>query len=144
MRKLILASHGSLAEGMLSAVKMIVGENIEIDTYGLDTYKNPIDIYEHLEKEIRKDLETTYVILCDINGGSVYNQLMHLCKYQNVYIMTGMILSIVLELQLASEDEPIEELLKKVSTNAKDNILIFNYKWVQKEIGKGIEDDKLW
>ena len=47
-----------------------------------------------------------------------------------------MILSIVLELKLAPEGESIEELLEKVSTNAKDNILIFNYKWVQKEIGK--------
>ena len=49
MQNLILASHGSLAEGMLSAANMIVGDIEGVDAYGLDTYHSPQDIYQLLK-----------------------------------------------------------------------------------------------
>lgn len=144
MRNIILASHGSLAEGMLSAVKMIMGCTQGITAYGLDTYKTPQDIYQILKDEIERNQEEEYILLCDINGGSVHNQLMHLCMYSKVYLMTGMTLSIVLELLLTRENGNTEELLRITMENAKKNILLFNYQSVKSEIDKGIEDDKLW
>lgn len=144
MRNLILASHGSLAEGMLSAAAMIMGSTQGIKAYGLDTYKTPQDIYQLLRSQIEDNPKDEYVVLCDINGGSVHNQLMHLCAYPNVCLMTGMTLSVVLELQLANVEADTEELLKKAMDHAKENMLLFNYQSVKKEIDKGIEDDKLW
>ena len=144
MRNIILASHGSLAEGMLSAVKMIMGSTQGISAYGVDTYKTPQDIYQILKDKIEQNQEQEYILLCDINGGSVHNQLMHLCIYPKVYLMTGMTLSIVLELLLTQDHENIEELLRKTIDTARENILLFNYQSVKSEIDKGIEDDKLW
>ncbi|MCR0302801.1 hypothetical protein MKA48_12220 [[Clostridium] innocuum] len=77
MRNIILASHGSLAEGMLSAVRMIVGSTQGIAAYGLDAYKTPQDIYQLLKEQIEQNQDQEYILLCDINGGSVHNQLMH-------------------------------------------------------------------
>lgn len=144
MRNIILASHGSLAEGMLSAAKMIMGCTQGITAYGLDTYKSPQDIYQIVKERIEKEPEQEYILFCDINGGSVHNQLMHLCMYPKVYLLTGMTLSIVLELLLTRENGNTEELLRKTIENAKKNILLFNYQSVKNEIDKGIEDDKLW
>lgn len=144
MRNIILASHGSLAEGMLSAAQMIMGCTQRITAYGLDTYKTPQDIYLLLKDQIENNQEQEYILLCDINGGSVHNQLMHLCIYPRVYLMTGMTLSIVLELLLTRDRGDTEELLRKTMDNARKNILLFNYQSVKSEIDKGIEDDKLW
>lgn len=144
MRRLILASHGSLAEGMLSAAEMIMGPCDDIAAYGLSKYKNPIDIYQHLKQEITKSANDEYLILCDINGGSVHSQLLHLCEYENVYIVTGMALSMVLEVKTASIDEPIKELINKIMTSAKDHVLLYSYENVQQQLNEGIEDDRLW
>lgn len=144
MRKLILASHGSLAEGMYSAAKMILGNCEYVFAYGLDTYGNPDDIYDIVEKIITAGLDDEFIILCDINGGSVHNRMMHLCTHQNVSLLTGMTLSMVLEIVLSSVEEDTLSLLQKVVDNAYKNMLIFNYQSVQKEINEGIEDDKLW
>ena len=144
LRNIILASHGSLAEGMLSAVRMIVGNTQGIAAYGLDAYKTPQDIYQLLKEQIEQNQDQEYILLCDINGGSVHNQLMHLCIFPKVYLMTGMTLSVVLELLLTQDHGNTEELLRKTMENARKNILLFNYQSVKSEIDKGIEDDKLW
>lgn len=144
MRNVILASHGSLAEGMQSAVKMILGNSNHVTAFGLDAYGTPQDIYQRLKTMIEADRANEYIILCDINGGSVHNQLMHLCVFPGVYLMTGMTLSVVLELLLAPEESVSEELLEQTMENAKKNMLLFDYSRIQKVIDKGIEDDNLW
>ena len=48
MKKLILASHGSLARGMKSALNMIAGENNQVKDFNLDNYDSP----EEIEKEL--------------------------------------------------------------------------------------------
>ena len=131
MRKVILASHGSLAEGMYSAVKMIMVNCENISAYGLDTYGNPSDIYEIVRDEIIQHPEDEYIILCDINGGSVHSHLMQLCTNKNVYLIVGMTLGMVLE-------------LRKAITSSIENTLLYDADSVKKEIEKGLEDDALW
>lgn len=144
MRKLILASHGSLAEGMLSAVKMIMVNCDNIAPYGLDTYGNPSDIYDILQKEIQEHPEHEYIILCDINGGSVHNQLMQLCTHKNVYLIVGMTLGMVLEISFSNPDSDTKEILRKAIHSSQENTLLFDSDSVKKEIEKGLEDDLLW
>ena len=51
-KKLILASHGCLAEGMHNAAEMIVGKNEDLYSYGLERYETPQAIYEEAQKQI--------------------------------------------------------------------------------------------
>lgn len=144
LRKIILASHGSLAEGMYSAAEMIVGDCSDIEIYSLSQYKHPNIIYNLVKKKIEKHLDWEYVILCDINGGSVHNQLMQLMNRKNVYLVVGMTLSMVLELKLCKEQIDTKDLLKKIVKNSKDNTLIIDYESVTSRIELGLEDDCLW
>ena len=86
MRKYIIASHGGLATGIKSAVEMIIGTCGNIECYDLNTYSTPQKIYDVILAEIEKNESYEYIIFADIPGGSVYNQLMHLCKFNNVYL----------------------------------------------------------
>lgn len=144
MRNIILASHGSLADGMLSAARMIIGDCSDIEAYSLDHYDCPQTIYELICEKISNDRTEEYVILCDINGGSVHNQLMHLMERRNVYMIVGMTLSMVLELKLAEENQPTLPLLEKIIASAKENTLLFDYDTVREKISKETEEEELW
>lgn len=98
MAKIILASHGGLSAGMLDSVKMIVGELAEgVETFSLLPGCNPNDYVEELRNKIKNDSQQ-YVIVCDIKGGSVYNALIQLLDLDNVELISGMNMNIVLDI----------------------------------------------
>lgn len=112
MRKIILASHGSMAEGVLSAAKMIMGDCEEIQALGLDHYESPTEIARRIERQVTAEPDCDFMIFCDIHGGSVHNQLTELCRYPNVYLVGGMTLSMILECHLNVQDISTMELLE--------------------------------
>lgn len=63
-RKIILASHGNLSNGLLDTAKMIIG-NIpyEVETYSLVPGKLAEDYANELKIEIDANLDTEYIIL---------------------------------------------------------------------------------
>lgn len=104
MRHFILMSHGYLARGMASSVEMILGEREDI-SYICAYVDGDADIKDEAAKRIEsfgEDAET--VILTDIFGGSVNNELLGLMNRKNVYLVSGMNLSLVLELLIRAED----------------------------------------
>ncbi len=86
MRKVILTSHGHLAEGMQSAVNMILGCQADLEVYDLDHYDEPDMILERVRKRVEEQPNDEFIILTDINNGSVHHQMMQLCLCPNVYV----------------------------------------------------------
>lgn len=117
---IVLASHGSMAEGTASAMRMIVGEQPEVYAYGLDTWETPDAIREQVEKLISAHPEDRYIILCDLKGGSVHNRLMDLCMQGDITVVCGMNLEIVLNLVLA--DDPGADEIRAVVEESKGNM----------------------
>lgn len=142
MRKLILASHGSLAEGMQSAARMILGAHAEgILAYGLDRWETPQHILTQVKAVMEAERSTEVTILCDIKGGSVYNQLLPLCEEERVCVFTGMNLNLVLELMMADgNDWPAER--ETAMRLAKEGIACFDKRTI--EAVKDMEEDSLW
>lgn len=73
MRKVILMSHGNLAEGILQSLEMIAGKQPQM--LAISAYLTP---EENLEESIQTLLETTpaddeLIIVTDLFGGSVNN-----------------------------------------------------------------------
>jgi len=117
--KIILASHGSLAEGLLSAVHTIIGDDGDIEAFGLDRYENPSAITEEVQKSIDAcDGEHT-VILCDIKGGSVFNDLLPLCAQKSVSLICGMNLNLALELAIADPSDGVRVIQEDAISVAK-------------------------
>ena len=144
MRKIILASHGSMAEGVLSAAKMIMGDCEEIQALGLDHYESPTEIARRIERQVTAEPDCDFMIFCDIHGGSVHNQLTELCRYPNVYLVGGMTLSMILECHLNVQDISTMELLENAVQSAKDTITGVSHKQAVEQIEKGMEEDVLW
>ena len=142
MRKMILASHGSLAKGMKSAVSMIVGNTDYIIDFNLDDYYSPDDIKAEIEDMI-KDSSDEYIVITDIKGGSVCTSLSQLCRYENATLVTTMSLPLVLEIymQLISETITFDMLIDTVSLALK-NCDVLNKDTIFKLMCEGQEEEE--
>ena len=102
MIHLTLASHGNLSKGMLESVAMIAGQEAvaNIATYCLQPGENPNDYVALIKSDIASSNDT-YVFICDIKGGSVYNAVVSICDLPNVVILSGMNMNMVLAFVLA-------------------------------------------
>lgn len=117
MRKIILASHGDLAKGMLSSLTMLVGKlKGDVETYSLYPGESPFDYVKEKRKEITNNLICEYVILTDLKGGSVHTAMTELSNFTNVKLFCGMnmnmLLSLVLSCPLEIDDEEASKLLQ--------------------------------
>lgn len=132
MVKIILASHGELSKGMLNSVSMIVGKLSKgIETYSLYPGENPNDYALELTKKIQESKEH-FIIICDIKGGSVYNALLQTCSNDNVDIISGMNMNMILEIVLANSSGELN--LEKIIDNAKAGIILQNSSLINNNI----------
>lgn len=130
MAKIILASHGGLSAGMLDSVKMIVGDLAEgVETFSLLPGCNPSEYAGELRERISHSSEH-FVIVCDIKGGSVYNALIQLLDMDNIEIISGMNMNIVLELVIKNSsgnidiDNALKEGKEGIQLKNKNNVIV--------------------
>lgn len=138
--QIILASHGSMAEGVVSAVNMVIGEQPCVSAFGLDAWETPEAIKEQVEQVIAAHPDEYIVILCDIKGGSVHNRLMDLCARDNVSVVSGMNLVLALSLALDADDLDVDT-IKEHMAEAKENLAYFDRHSFENASG---EEDELW
>lgn len=115
-RKVVLASHGELSEGIVKSAKMIIGEfEYEVITYTLQLGHHPDEFKDVLEEEIMANADVEYVIMVDLFGASVSNSLFILTSYKNVKMFTGMnlnmLLSVLVEYKSELSDADVENIV---------------------------------
>lgn len=140
MRKVIIATHGELSKGLVNTISIIAGENYaeQIQTYSLYPGEDVSVLAEKVKEEVLGDPSLDYILLTDIMGGSVDSNLYHLITNPNVWLISGVNLLLALEIILATEDTPTEEVLLRAVESAKDSI---NFR--SKLIPESDEDDDL-
>ncbi|MEJ8735205.1 PTS sugar transporter subunit IIA [Mediterraneibacter sp. ICN-202921] len=144
MSKLILASHGSLAEGMKSALKMILGESIRVDAFGLDTWEQPQAILEEILKIRRSDPEEELIVLCDVKGGSVCNCMLQLCEDTKICVVSGMNLGLALELAMVSGGVSCKKEIEMAIKETNEGIQYFDHTVIQILTETEEEGNELW
>jgi PTS system mannose-specific IIA component len=122
--KIILTSHGSLADAMLGLVHMIMGNDDDVESFCLDTWENPVALAEEVKKKIEAASGAPIVLVCDIKGGSVFNRLLPLCVNPGVSLFTGMNPNLVLS--LVNIQPRTEAEFEEVMEEAKAGIVRYN------------------
>lgn len=126
MIKLLLASHGDLADGIYSSLKIIMGEQKNIATLcaykeeDFDLQKEISNILVNLQKEDK------LIVITDIFGGSVNNEFMNNLQSKNFYLIAGLNLPLVMELITIQNEDDIEIMIKSALENSKDSIKYCN------------------
>ena len=105
MEIVILASHGKLASGMKSTIKMISGLDDKIFAFDMLEGENTETLFlnvNNLISELGED--KTYVMFSDLAGGSVNTALTQLLVKDNFNLISGMNLPAILEFVLGCEE----------------------------------------
>lgn len=104
MKKILLASHGTLSAGLKNTLNFFLGEDCSITD--VNAYSEPGDEYlVQIQEFIDNSEDDESIIFTDIYGGSVNQQVTRLVisSKKNIPIITSMNLPIVLSIVLSSE-----------------------------------------
>ena len=126
MRKYLIATHGIFASGIKSSVDLIIGESENvflIQAYTEDNKSIQPEI-EDVLKQINPDDEL--VVFTDLMGGSITNQILQFALKENVFIVAGINLPLLLDIMLADPEIPVSEVIMTGIQNAKDQMVFVN------------------
>jgi mannose/fructose-specific phosphotransferase system component IIA len=132
MRKFLIAAHGSFSSGIKSSLDIIIGkmENVFI----IDAY---VDGNKSIEDELTTILtnvkaEDELVVFSDLMGGSITNQILRHGLRENIHVVSGMNLPLLIDIMLAGVDTPIATVVENAISAAREQVVYVN-KLIHKE-----------
>ncbi|MEP7322558.1 MAG: hypothetical protein ABI761_11595 [Saprospiraceae bacterium] len=136
MRKFLITGHGNFSSGIKSSLDLILGKTEHVSV--IDAYvdgNNSIEerLYDFLNGV---NVDDEVIVFTDLTGGSITNQVLRHALHENVHVVSGMNLPLLIEIIMADEGSPVEEVIENAIGNARDQI---NY--VNKLINKTIDHD---
>ena len=125
-RKFLIATHGAFAKGVKSALGIIVGEMDNV--FLIQAY---LDESKPVEEELASILETftnaeELIIFTDLLGGSVNNVMLRNALRENIHIVSGFNLPLLIEVILGDEDTPVIQVIENAISNAKEQMVYVN------------------
>ncbi len=96
-KKIIIASHGHFASGILNSLELIYGEHHSITA--LDCYvSQSFDLATSVKRLIEQYQENELIIITDLFGGSVNNEFLQYIDRPNLYLIAGLNLPLLIEI----------------------------------------------
>lgn len=132
MVKIIITGHGKFSSGMFDAINFIMGAQkdvvkVEFGDIDLDAYSNQIE-------DIIKSSREGTLIFTDIIGGTPFRISALLCtKYDNVYLITGSNVSMIIEAIVRRENTPLKELADQIIDTGKLGIQLFDKQLIKEK-----------
>ena len=125
MRKILLATHGEFAAGILDSVRIIIGDEEKVRA--LCAYVNPEENFSEQVKESIEGIEERdeLVVLTDMLGGSVNNEFMRYFNRPGFYLVTGLNLPLLIALLTSPEADTVR-LIQESLEEMKNQIVFCN------------------
>ena len=138
MTGIIVTGHGNIATGIGSAVKLVFGQPEKFYTVDFTEGITPELLEEEiLDKVNETGAENGVLIFSDIAGGTPFKTASIISlKRENIKVISGMNLPMILEIICEREEMELEELYYHAMTTGKDEIKGFELK------DKGISEKK--
>ena len=103
MKKIFIATHGTFASGAESTVKFLMGDvgNITCINAYVDQDENLVETLERYFAQVRPGDQV--IVLTDIKGGSVNQKIVPYAVRENVFLVAGFNLPLLVALAIAPE-----------------------------------------
>lgn len=88
--RIVLASHGAQAQGMLETVQMLLGAQENMAAYCLSPEQTRDDLTELLKKEVETYGAENILFMTDLLYGSPFNAVTELTRNHTIYHISGM------------------------------------------------------
>lgn len=111
---IVIVSHGAMANGMLDAARMIVGEQEGMLAVSLEEMEDVEGLIEKIAAAVEKvDTGEGVLVLVDVFGASPFNASARLTLTRDkMDVITGMNLPMLLELAIHRQGSSLDELVK--------------------------------
>ena len=125
MSQFIIATHSYLADGYKHSIKFF---NTEVkNIHFINAYtEEKNNFVEELEKLLNEFEDEQVIILTDLPGGSVNKESASLIKQYNCNVISGINLSLVLELVLGYDEVLTDEKIRAAVEQARSQIVFMN------------------
>ena len=125
MSQFIIATHSYLADGYKHSIKFF---NTEVkNIHFINAYtEEKNNFVEELEKLLNEFKDEQVIILTDLPGGSVNKESASLIKQYNCNVISGINLSLVLELVLGYDEVLTDETIRAAVEQARSQIVFMN------------------
>ncbi|GEO64574.1 PTS sugar transporter subunit IIA [Companilactobacillus nantensis] len=122
MKRIVVASHGSMAEGMKNTIELFAGQNENVSYISAYVKKND-DLSETIDNLFSSfNDDDKVIIFTDLMGGSVNQRLTVKAQNNpNIFIVYGFNLPIVIE-AILSKEEVTKSYIKKLVQVGKDSL----------------------
>lgn len=123
--KILIVTHGNLANGLLESYEMIVGDTSHIETLVLD--EDGVGPFREKLKDRLDELTTNeepVLVLCDLKGGTPFNETLMYSfeKPGMINIISGVNLPILAELSTLTNEEDLTSKLNEIVEIGKNSI----------------------
>ncbi len=124
MKKILIATHGTFASGARSTIEFLMGSVADITC--IDAYVNPEEnLVETLEAYFSgTEPDDRVIVMTDIKGGSVNQKIVPYITRENVYLIAGFNLPLLVALAIAPEDMTREDIKKTIEDAKKQMELV--------------------
>ena len=126
MRKFLIATHGTFSSGIKSSLDIIIGQMDNV--FIIDAYVDGNKSIEEALNSILKDVKISdeLVVFTDLLGGSITNQVLRFALKENVHVVSGINLPLLIDVLMADADVPVATVIERAMGNAKDQIVYVN------------------
>ena len=126
MRKFLIAAHGSFSSGIKSSLDIIIGkmENVFIIDAYVDGNKSIEDQLNAILEKVQADDEL--IVFSDLMGGSITNQILRYGLRDNVHVISGMNLPLLIDIMLADADTPVKDVIENAISIAREQVVYVN------------------
>lgn len=119
----IIVSHGRLAEEILNALTIILGEAPNIEAISIGWYDDVEDSKKKISQSLKRvNQKNGVVIFTDMFGGTPSNLSFSFLKDSQVEIITGVNLPMLIKFVSLQRSNNLKEVVKKVVEQGKKNI----------------------
>ena len=140
MKQILIATHGKMASGIRYTAELIVGKMDEITT--IDAYVTPEDNVEKKFEEYFAQHENDRIfVFTDLMGGSVNQKLLGYSQKENVTLITGTNLPVLMQVMMA-DDDVTEEEIREFIDDAREELQVVDLGGEKKStVEKNAEED---
>ena len=124
---IVVVTHGNLAEELISAVKFVLSENPSVKIQGVTV--DPSKEFDTFKKVIEKAIKEVndgggILLVTDMFGGTPSNISLTFLEENNVEVISGVNLPMLLKLSTLKSDVTLNEAIKIAEKAGRDNIII--------------------
>lgn len=122
--RILIATHGTLAQGLKSALSIIIGKVDKVDI--INAYIDDKNLSQEIE-EYFKQCQEELIVCTDLFGGSVNQTIIQKLKEKEFTLVTGIQLPLLLELAIAVNNNELDKVkLKSLVENSRRQTMVVN------------------